>query len=85
MQFSNKKMSDEILPRQRKLKNMEYAKLSYMYLPKRVTFVVMEPALHTHDRHTIKITEDKLSDVTLYSGDWEVRNLFVGKILFLRE
>lgn len=35
------------------------------YLPQWITLVVVEPALHTHDRHTLEITEYQLSDVTL--------------------
>lgn len=49
------------------------------YLSQRVSLIVMEAALHAHDRHAAQQAEDHLAGMALDRADREVRNRLVRK------
>lgn len=55
------------------------------YLPKWISFVVMEPSLHAHNRYTLKVTEDHLSKMSLDGRAWKMRDILIRKDFLLSE
>lgn len=57
----------------------------WTYLGQRVSFVVVEPALHTHHRNALQVAEDQSTNVTVHSRHREVWNCLVVHGVCIRE
>ena len=49
-----------------------------------VAFIKVETSLHGHDIYPAQLSEDKFAGMAFYRGNWEVRNVLVGKLVCIR-